>query len=251
MRDDVETKLKEIKLSKKLKIETEGIIKDFFSGKNFLKVKDVAENFGLKSDFEFSVEIISAEEKYLFNYFSGAFGNKNLKEGAEKLPDFLDNEKFKKLIQHLSGRAVYRENTIKNVLQSLDYLEELGYAPGEGDFVHSMRSLCYLLQKDLKTQKLPILIGVSKEEEIGPFGSLLAHESFHHILIGNKICFHEINEKLDYLDEELANFLLFIYSGRKKGEMTIDWENILIPLNKQERFIKIKEIHKNFLVETN
>ena len=147
--------------------------------------------------------------------------------------------------------AIYEENIVKNVLQSLDYLEEFGYALGKGSFVNSMRSLCHLLQKDFKAQKLPILIGVSKEEKIKPFGSLLEHELFHHILIENNICFHEINEKFDYLDEELANFLLFIYSGRKKGEMTIDWESILIPLNKQERFVKIKEIYKGFLVKTN
>ncbi len=236
---------KMIKLSAKLYEKTQNLVDQYRREKDFLKeIRQISNNFGLKFDIKFDVLIVSAEKKYLFNYLSGAFGNKDLQRGAKKLPEFIRDKRFTDTIQHLSARAISDKDIISKVTQSLDWLKRLGYPTDKGSFFFEMESLHKDISKKLKANKGVILIGVSSVEKLEPFDKLLAHELFHLVLISNDIWFQGIKEEYDYLDEGLAILLERRYSKRKKDIAAWFWEENLM-LDKDTRIKKIKKLYSD------
>lgn len=238
-----ETQIKKIiKLTSKLQKNSQNFVSSYIWEKKYLKtLKEISESFGLKFDIKFDVIIVSAEKKYLFNYLSWAFGNKDLKKGAENLSEFIYDKRFTNLIKFISGRAFYDQNNVNKVLCSLNELEKIGYSTKKWSFVWKMKLFCNDINKKLKAGKWIIFIWISKKEKLEHFDRLLAHEIFHLVLMSNWIWFQWIKEEYDNLDEGLVNFLVHRYAKNKNQIATLFWEDKLIPLKKQNR---IKEINK-------
>lgn len=247
---NTESRLKEIKLPADLYKEAENLIGRFLKEDNIARIKQIANSFGLKFDIKFCIEIVSAEEKYLFNYLSGAFGNKDLEEGAKNLHNFLDSKRYLEAINHLSGRAIHSKTIVDKVIRSLGYLEEIRYLSEKDSFMARMRSFCNKIINQLKINKGVIVVGVSPKEILKPFDELLAHELFHLVLTDNGIWFQGINEEYDYLDEGLATLLARKYSKNKKDRTEIYWSETLIPLKEEERIIKLRKIYDDLKAQT-
>ena len=133
----------------------------------------------------------------------------------------------------------------------LSYLEN-----SNSDFVPILKNLCSNLITKLENRKSIILIGVSRDEEIMPFDRLLAHEIFHLVLFDNKIVFEKINKKYSYLDEGLAIFLSYVWSGNVKKILEIKnnfdrkaaifWYKKLLLVQSGKEIDKIKEIYMQY-----
>lgn len=243
---NTENHLKEIiKLSANLYKKAQNLVNQYITEKKILKrIKEISNEFWLKFNVKFDVIIISAEKKYLFNYLSGAFWNKNPQKGAKNLSDFIYDSKFKELIQHLSARAIFDKNDIDKVMLSLNKLSKLGYPTNKGSFCSEMKSLFDEIIKKLKKKKGVILIWVSSTEKLEHFDKLLAHEIFHLILISNDIWFQWIKKEYDDLDEGLAILLERRYSKRQKDIVAWFWEENLM-LDKDDRIKKIKKLYND------
>jgi len=221
MNAETKRRLKNMELPIFTRKKTEEFAKKFFRSET-KKIEKVCRKFGLTPVSGIRVEIVSAEEKYIFNYLSGAFGNKDLRKGAENFSKFLKDKRFLNRITRLSGRAIWSNSVVDSMLESLGYLEEIGYPKGKGGLVWSMKSLCRKIQTSRKAKKGVILLGFPKQREVAPFGNLLAHEVFHIVLMRNGIFFQEIDERDEYLDEALADMLYLFYSESRKDRALLD-----------------------------
>lgn len=245
-KDNHEAQLKKIiKLPIKLQKDAENLLNLYTWDKIFLnKIKEISKNFGLNFNIKFEVIIISAEKKYLFNYLSWGFADKDPKIIAKKLSKFIYTNKFRDKIQHLSGRAIHDKNIIEKIICSLNELKKLGYPIQKWSFYNEIKSLCDQLLKTLKPNKWVILIGVSSTEKLESFDRLLAHEIFHLVLISNGIWFQWIKEDYDSLDEGLAILLERRYSERKKDIVAWFWEETLM-IEKESRIKKIRNLYND------
>ena len=229
--------------------KTKKLIENFLRERNIEKIKNIIEKFGLNYNIQFDIEIVSAEIKYIFNYLSGAFKNKDLQKGAKNMEKFLDGNSFNESIKHFSGRAIYDKKVIKKVLLSLSYLED-----SNSEFVPLIKNLCNKIMNKIKCGKSVIVIGISRNEKVSSFDRLLVHEIFHLVLFNNGIIFENIDRKYAKLDEGLAIFLSYIWSGNAKKileikndfdrKATIFWYKklFLVPSGREAK--KIKEIEK-------
>lgn len=242
--------LNKIGLSEDLHYKINNLVDSIVDKRFLYKIKQIAYDYGLKPDIKFEIVIVSSKEKYLFNYLSGAFGNKNLKKGSKDIYKFIETQRFLRLIKHLSGRAIYDKNIVKKVSSSLDYFVEIYGTSHEKDFITEIESLCNKLTKILNEDKGVIFIGYPPDDEIKPIIRILAHELFHLILIDNGFWFQGIRSKYDYLDEELANMLESEFTKNEKRKSTNLWFNALSPLKREERLIKITEVKKKLEIGT-
>ena len=148
-----------IKLSIKLHEKAQNLVNLYIKERSFLnRIKQISKSVGLKFDSQFDIIIVSAEKKYLFNYLSGAFGNKDLQKGAKKLSEFIYDTRFTEAIQHLSARAICDKDIIDGVIYSLNQLKKFGYPTNKGSFFSEIESLCNDIIQRLKVGKGVILI---------------------------------------------------------------------------------------------
>lgn len=208
------------------------------------RIKEISNNYGLKFNINFEIIIVSSKEKYLFNYLSGAFGNKNPKEGVKNIYKFIKTSRFLRRLKYLSARAIYDKRVSDKVMVGLNYFIKHYGTTAEKDFVMPMKQLCKHVNEALKKDKGVILLGVPPGKEPKPSKRLLAHELFHLVLIKNGFWFQGIKSKYDYLDEELASLLACEFTENEELKMTNLWFKLLSPLKIEERFNKIKEIYK-------
>jgi hypothetical protein len=247
--------LKEMALKRGRFLQANVLIQPILSRPKQAGLKKVAANYGFKLNTGYSIEIISADDKYLFNYFSGAFNNNDLKKGAENLPKFISDSRFTDRISRLSGRAVYHKKFTVKVAKSLEHLRRLGY-PAQG-FISRMHSFCGKVNRELAQGKGVIILGIPREGEIATLGDMeyiLAHEIFHLLLFKNGIYFEGIDKKYAPYDEGLAILLGHSYmctehrldKKRNKNEefrRAYWWKNNLAYLTGKERAEKIKKVH--------
>ena len=220
---------------------------------NKARLAKTAQEFGLDIDFNFHVEIMSAEEKYLFNYLSGAFSNKDLKDGAKHLPDFLKDKRFTSRLDSISGRAVYHKVVVRRALQSVGYLKDTDFP--DIKFISRMDALCKKFLRKLDAKCGIVLIGVPRLGALERFDRLLAHEIFHLALMKKQVWFQGIDKRYAYLDEGLAHILSYAYINKlnKLKDMqkrnpeykaAYYWYERLNPLEGKARLRKIKSIYK-------
>ncbi|MBT3940823.1 hypothetical protein HOD83_02995 [Candidatus Woesearchaeota archaeon] len=220
---------------------------------NKSRLKKTAQEFGLEV-IKFHIEIMSAEEKYLFNYLSGAFSNKDLKNGAKNLPAFLEDRRFTKRLDSVSGRAIYHKAVVRRALLSVGYLKETGFT--DKAFILKMNVLCRKFLRKLERKQGIVLIGVPMQGALESFDRLLAHEVFHLALMKKQIWFQNIDKKYAYLDEGLAHLLSAYYIDRvsKLKDMqkrnaeyksAYNWYESLNPLNGKDRLRKIRTVYRN------
>lgn len=224
------------------------LIDNFLEKDNLKRIKNISEKIGLNYNLHIHFEIVSSEVKYIFNYLSGAFGNTNLKKGADEIKKFLEGKAFSESVKHFSGRAIYDRAVVKKVSLSLSYLKDINL-----NFIPEIENLCSKLNNEFEKGKTIILIGVSKKEKIENFDRLLSHEIFHLVLFSNKIRFESIDKKYSNLDEGLAIFLSYLWEGNikkvlelkkeldKKSAMFWYKELMFVPSGKETK--KIKEVY--------